>query len=301
MYVYLGLTALKKGHTDLTMILEEICITKNVSNVIDTEDSKVIVDNGIDSYSINFKKLYVFAKCECIQVDMDTFLDSRIEIRIAINKVKNETFQIAISDPDMDYFLPNDFTFSGDYIEINPAERLLYTYSLKLTEIEDTVEDGDCQEYIFGQSFQECIRNYAEKVFNEKIGCVPPWFTGEKEKMCSHSFTRLAYENISNLVRDIAYEEHFADCLRPCKRMEIESRLRLKSSGSKNGSTKGIVILRFYPQVVKIENIPIMKILDLVSNIGGIFGLCLGLSLLDIYDFMVGLAKYAKSLKVWQK
>ena len=289
---------LEKEKTDLVAILEKICVANNVSEVIDNDESIMIVDNGKSEFKISFKKLYVFAKCECIQVDMDKFPNERIELRIAINDLRNESFQIAISDPGMDYFLPNDFTFSGDYIEINPSERLLYTYSLKLAVIKENVRVTDCHEYEEGRSFQECIKNYAETVFNDKIGCIPPWFTGDKEKMCGHSFTKLEYENISKLVRDIAYEEHFKDCQRPCKRMEIESRLRLKSSGFKVGKAKGVVTLRFYPQVVTIESVSIMTLLDLMSNIGGILGLCLGLSLLDIFDFLASAGRYAQSYRL---
>ena len=277
------------------VILEEICVA---NNVIDNDESMLIVDDGRSELKISFKKLLVFAKCECIQVDMDKFPNERIELRIAIKELRNESFQIAISYPDMDYFLPNDFTFSGDYIEVNPSERLLYTYSLKLTVVNDNAKDGDCKEYEEGRSFQECIKNYAETIFNDKIDCVPPWFTGDKEKMCGHSFTKLEYENISKLVRDIAYEEHFKDCLRPCKRMEIESRQRLKSSGTKLGKAKGVVTLRFYPQVVTIESVSIMTLLDLMSNIGGLLGLCLGLSLLDIFDFFARAGRYAQSCRL---
>ena len=83
-----------------------------------------------------------------------------------------------------------------------------------------------------GLSFQECIRKYAETIFIDLIGCIPPWFTGDKETMCGHSFTKVEYENISNIVRYIAYEEHFK-------------------------------------------------------------GLCLGLSLLDIFDFLARAGRYA--------
>ena len=100
----------------MVAILEEICVANNVSDVIDDDESMLIVDDGRSELKISFKKLFVFAKCECIQVDMDKFPNERIELRIAIKELRNESFQIAISDPDMDYFLPNDFTFSGDYI-----------------------------------------------------------------------------------------------------------------------------------------------------------------------------------------
>ena len=201
-------------------ILKDICIANNVTAVIDIDESKVIVHNGIDEFPIKFRKLYVFAKCECIQVDLKKFTDDRIELRISIKEVKNESFQISISDPYMDYFLPNDFTFSGDYIEINPSENLLYTYSLKLTLVQDTVKDADCQEYSEELTFQECIGNYAEKVFNDKIECVPPWFTSDASKMCSNSFSRLAF------------------------------------SGAKDRTARGMVMLRFDLKWLRLEVFP---------------------------------------------
>ena len=63
-------------------------------------------------------------------------------------------------------------------------------------------------------------------IFQSKIGCSPPWFAHDYSLVCNKSLTS---EDIDILIGTDKYRTfdafEFENCIRPCVRMEIESRM----------------------------------------------------------------------------
>ena len=104
-------------------ILDEVCVVKNETSVVNTDESAMVVGDGLENEilqvtPIHFKKVFMYPVCQCLQIDLDQFTDDKVSLDIYFKDVENETFDIFISDPYMQYFLPNEFTFFGDYIRL---------------------------------------------------------------------------------------------------------------------------------------------------------------------------------------
>ena len=58
-----------------------------------------------------------------------------------------------------------------------------------------------------------------------KIGCSPPWFAYDYSLVCNKSLTREDVDILSTDVWRTIDASEFENCVRPCVRMEIESRI----------------------------------------------------------------------------
>ena len=286
------------GKKSVQDVLDEVCIVKNVSSVVNTDVSVMVLGDKLENemtqdVPIKFKKVFKYPICQCLQVELDQFTDDKVSLSIFLKDLENKPFNIFISDPYMEFFLPNQLTFFGDYVEVEKGMNFFYTYRIKLTVIEEDIKDGDCQEYDDDHTFKDCIDNYAGKIFDDKLGCVPPWFSKDINRYCNKSFTQAEFGNTWKHVRHLVYQEHFKDCLAPCTRMEITSRMQSKTKAEMKGT--GALNINFDEKVKVVGNVLIMNFLDLLANIGGILGLCLGLSFLDMLNFFSFIASQAKS------
>ena len=137
------------------------------------------------------------------------------------------------------------------------------------------------------------------KEYLTRLGCLPPWFTGDYSKVCNRTLSEEDIQFLSySIVRHFDMDE-YPECMRPCTRLNIRSRImRLHSINSLPLNEQicsslslspfrelklkkpGLKII-FDPTVEVAESSRIHTPLSVLSNIGGFLGLCLGYSLLD--------------------
>ena len=151
--------------------------------------------------------------------------------------------------------------------------RVFDVYRIKIFEHRDREEDVEakCRHYSgeAGLTYKDCVltsikNDFEVSRFNgtlpiysftsvenlqRKIGCSPPWFAHEYSLVCNKSLTREDVDVLSTDVWGPFDASEFEDCVRPCVRMEIESRiLRLKRNfigpreRSERGPTKPLLL-----------------------------------------------------------
>ena len=65
----------------------------------------------------------------------------------------------------------------------------------------------------------------SDENLQRKIGCSPPWFANDYSLVCNKSLTREDVDILGTDVFRFIDLSEFEDCVRPCVRMEIESRI----------------------------------------------------------------------------
>ena len=60
--------------------------------------------------------------------------------------------------------------------------------------------------------------------YQGKLGCSPPWFTGNYSKVCPRLLTEEEVTSVNSLIYNHFDMTEFAGCLRPCTRLDIHSR-----------------------------------------------------------------------------
>ena len=75
------------------------------------------------------------------------------------------------------------------------------------------------------KSSSRTFRSSSVQVYLDRLGCSPPWFSGNYSKVCGR---RLGEEEVSFL-DDFIYRHldmsEFSGCQRPCTRLDIQSRV----------------------------------------------------------------------------
>ena len=127
-------------------------------------------------------------------------------------------------------------------------------YRIKLFQSEDLEEDerSQCKEYSYHYTYKDCVLATIKKVYimlNRKnyryiycmfckeyltrLGCLPPWFTGDYSKVCNRTLSEEDIQFLSySIVRHFDMDE-YPECMRPCTRLNIRSRImRLHSINS---------------------------------------------------------------------
>ena len=109
---------------------------------------------------------------------------------------------------------------------------------MKIHQVEDLEDDlqAQCKNYLLNQySYKDCSLESIEKVYVDKIGCSPPWFTSDYQKVCDRELMEEEVQYFgTNIYRHFDLSE-FDGCKAPCKRMNIESKV-LRYSKSEVGS-----------------------------------------------------------------
>ena len=156
-----------------------------------------------------------------------------------------------VLDPYREYFKPDIFSFGGDKVKMDfqAAHQSFDVYRIKIFENRDREEDVEakCRHYSgeAGLTYKDCVltsikNDFEVSRFNgtlqiysftsvenlqKKIGCLPPWFAHEYSLVCNKSLTREDVDVLSTDVWGPFDASEFEDCVRPCVRMEIESRI----------------------------------------------------------------------------
>ena len=98
-------------------------------------------------------------------------------------------------DADAKIYLQDPNRFNGYYnlAEALPLDQSTYVNNFEVTLAETKMDPRDpkitCVDYDKFDSFLECSDKKAEERFYPILGCVPPWFTDDQEKVCQQEDT----------------------------------------------------------------------------------------------------------------
>ena len=105
---------------------------------------------------------------------------------IILSLYRNASITIYLQDPN---------TFNGYHITADalPLGQSTYLTNFEVTVAETKLDPKDpkmsCVDYDKFDSFLECSDKKAEERFYPFLGCVPPWFTDDQEKVCQQEDT----------------------------------------------------------------------------------------------------------------
>ena len=91
--------------------------------------------------------------------------------------------------------------------------------------MEDDLQ-AKCKNYLLDKfSYKDCSLESIEKVYVDKIGCSPPWFTSDYDKVCHKELTEEEVKLFSDNIYKHFDLSEFEGCQAPCTRMSIESKV----------------------------------------------------------------------------
>ena len=91
-------------------------------------------------------------------------------------------------------------------------------------DLKDDIE-AKCESYSKEKSYKNCVLAKINKDYLQNIGCSPPWFTNDYDKVCNSSLSQDQLDFLYDEVYRHIDQTEFEGCIRPCIRMEIQSRL----------------------------------------------------------------------------
>ena len=128
-----------------------------------------------------------------------------------------------------------------------------------------------CHEYL-KYNKDRCVEDELEKSLMEEYGCTPPFFEN-KEHICTN-------ETISKQVFEYwNTEKYYTNCSNPCMEMLVQANSIEVKNITKHYS---MVRLYFQPRVKVVKSYYAYSGLSLIAEIGGYFGLFLGVSINQI-------------------
>ena len=138
----------------------------------------------------------------------------------------------------------------------------------------------------------ECGENQIEKLVMEDYGCTPPFFEN-KEKICTNeTITKQVYKYWYNA-------RHYTNCSDPCRGISASAIQTLKKTLKPEDSH---VELRFRNRVKVVKSYYAYSSLSLIAEIGGYFGLFLGISINQItYLTSFAQERVQKYIQWWPK
>ena len=309
------------GNKSSKQFLEDSVTFKTWEDVI----FKYILTLGNTNIGSSVKILerkYLFPNGKCFdlkiklnKLDDDLSIDKETVLTLIFKDQNDLEIKVKISDPHREYFLSDDFTFYGQEVKkkLNATTRnSMDLYKLKIKENIGDEKDPEahCKEYDEKDSFKECVKKAVEEKLLKVYGCMPPWFTDNIDDVCNGIFSDEKWKNIFNDIfrimdqsflkvctdfhnLKISFYKHtiFQECKVPCKTMEIESR-KLREFETRR---KGVKII-FDPNVHVARSEPTMSTMNLFSNIGGVVGLTLGYSLLQVVMYLIQYCKETTAL-----
>ena len=107
---------------------------------------------------------------DCLIVKIRDFAegesDANASLKLMLNKMKNSSVSLKISDPNREHFLPNIFSFSGDGVAARSEAGELGVFRLQVTETRELERDprADCRQYSGhqGDTFRQCVETVTQ-------------------------------------------------------------------------------------------------------------------------------------------
>ena len=87
----------------------------------------------------------------------------------------------------------------------------------------------DCTEYTLENSYYDCLKNEIKEAFSKELGCQPPLFTDDLERICDQKFNVSKRESFkfAKLFYSLAFEMK-SICKVPCTQIKYTTRYQLK-------------------------------------------------------------------------
>ena len=165
----------------------------------------------------------------------------------------NSSIGIHIEDPMKTELLKLDYVeTTGDKLNIElDAQGLFETkhFDLEIEIVDSSIGNGKtCTDYEKSNtSFAKCIDTAVRKLFLERYTCIPPWLYKNSSETCPDNKKSVDKSTKDLIKQDLIYglitEGSFmniGNCLQPCKRYNIRSRLILHRQNRQSGGTMSI-------------------------------------------------------------
>ena len=104
----------------------------------------------------------------------------------------------------------------------------------------------DCTKYSKNNTYDSCVKREVAAMFEEVLGCVPPWYTGNITNMCNQVFnmTELKDQQIKTMFRHAFPKFQPQTCKTPCTETVFDTQLLFKSP-----SLDPVIQLTFEPVI----------------------------------------------------
>ena len=133
---------------------------------------------------------------------------------------------------------PDQNDMAGDPLKVQ-FDNYINRYKTRISRSQYVQGDPhiDCSKYTPDTSYNDCIQNELFGSFEKILGCHPPLFAKEPEKMCNGKFN-LSADNLTEIVEvfnDLNSQDTSFKCKKPCTTNLYTSRLASKSPSSMTG------------------------------------------------------------------
>ena len=186
---------------------------------------------------------------------------------------KSMTMRVYFSDPvNSIKFYPIAFQMRGDPVKFSQNELTkspqTFLYNTKILRSHHTKGDPlwDCTDYSKTNTYDSCVKREVAAMFEETLGCVPPWYTGYKTKTCDRIFnlTELEDQHLKAIFRKVYPKFQPQACKKPCTETVFDSQFLVMSP-----SQDPVIQLTFEPVVSVTRSSFSISPQTLVGRLGG--------------------------------
>ena len=269
-------------HMNSIDILEDILTLNPEMDLIWAYFTTVLRDQtGFVNVNVTYTKaVYPVGKCALLNIKGIQLRDIET-VGLGVNSSfvpKHESsVNINLRDPvNSIQIFPEGFHMQGSPISIRlrsstfqPSSYYKYVYKIKLSQSYHVLDDPhfDCTEYNRNFTYNDCVQDEMESMFEQLLGCVPPLLAKNSMNMCNRVFNLTSEEGtyISHLlyrIYSVGFTNH--SCKTPCTRTTYTTELVSKTPASLD-----FILLAFDPTVSVTRTSFSIGPQTLVTRLGG--------------------------------
>ncbi len=190
----------------------------------------------------------------------------------------------------------------GDNIAVRGISKTSHAfynaYSITTNILEKRADKGNCKQYPDGSGYSKCVENGYFNLFQNTLGCVPPWFrqvNNDSVITCTQQIDFKDYKmlteakaKLNNIIintpfmKDINYESDW--CLPACKQTYYHVEL---AHSEKVFVNKNWVDIKFTDAINVDSETNGYDSFRLIIEVGSSLGLWLGLCIIALFDMMI--------------
>ena len=251
---------------------------------------------------INVTDLFILPQGHCKRLRFNFTGHGKIDpVKITIKNESTASFEVFITDMSKQmWFKIDETSFTGDIIDFDIAQDVKKHkfYEVKINEYNSY--PSHCKEYENIYDYAICIASTDASNIIPVLGCLPPWMTFMEHLQCKtpKRVNQKQYEaleffkNMDYVLAGLDYTS--TACTNPCRAVTIDSRLYRIFKPTKENR----IYIYFNAMVEVTHDLPSFIESDLLVDIGSNLGLWIGLSVLDLLDFVTaGLGSISKVIK----
>ena len=182
--------------------------------------------------------------------------------------------QVLYKDPiNGDVLKPMSFPMQGDSIKIETKPKSHFKkYKTKISLFEHVQGDPkfDCKHYSKEKSYGKCLEKELVAMFQNLLGCHPPFLTTRKKGVCNQKFNLTKEDKTTKNIYDILYEitNDFEpnSCKRPCRKFLFETQKLYENT--RHFDINSIMVV-FPKKVELIKTSFLTTVPNLLTGLGG--------------------------------